>query len=192
MYDSPCIIDLADIYTVGAESGKQIEESKPFVHRVQLQGPKGEKVRLKGIFDGGAMINTIDTNIFKTVKHRLAEPKKSNKILCMASGTLVPSEGRWRGKVEVCGEIRSGEFKIFPSGGLWALLFGKPLLEAFDMKHKYGKVTIRIQSKRGDTIVLNEFGRTADTATAAVAGVSLTADIKQREACRGNFHPPSR
>jgi hypothetical protein len=72
------IIELAEIYTVATESGKTIlEESSPFVHGVELHGPKGETVRLKSVFDDSAGINAINTKVFATVKHRLSNLQSS-------------------------------------------------------------------------------------------------------------------
>ena len=70
LYDKR-IIDIAKIYTVAIESGKYLlEESDPFIHGVALQGPKGEVVHLRGVFDDGATINAIDSKIFALIKHR--------------------------------------------------------------------------------------------------------------------------
>lgn len=100
------IIELASIYTVGAETENSktntaLEESKPFIHEVKLMGPKGEIVRIKGVFDDGAMINAMDTVVFEKVKHRLAEVKMSDRQLRMANRALVLSGGRWQGNVEI-------------------------------------------------------------------------------------------
>jgi len=135
LYDT-CIIDIAEIYTVAMESGEfQLEESNPFIHGVALHGPKGEIVRLRGVFDDGAMINAIDSRVFSIVKHRLSRPKESDRILRMADGSLIPSAGTWTGIIEVGGVSLDGTFEIFPSGNSWALLFGKPLLRTFNMTH---------------------------------------------------------
>jgi hypothetical protein len=78
MYETR-IIDLAEIYTVSTESGQHLlEESDPFVHEVELHGPKGEIVRFRGVFDDGATINAIDEKLFAMIKHRLNRPRKSN------------------------------------------------------------------------------------------------------------------
>ena len=137
------IIDIAEIYTVGTESGKSLlEESDPFVHKVALQGPKGEAVRIRGVFDDGATMHAIDLRVFETLKHRLSRPKDSDHILRMADGSLVPSSGKWIGIIEVGGVSLEGAFEIFPSGNSWALLFGKPLLKTFDMTHRYKNDTV--------------------------------------------------
>jgi hypothetical protein len=192
LYDT-CIIDIAEIYNVGTESGKSLlEESDPCVHNVALQGPKGEAVRIRGVFDDGATINAIDLRVFETVKHRLSRPKDSDRILRMADGSLVPSSGKWIGIIEVGGVSLEGAFEIFPSGNSWALLFGKPLLKTFDMTHRYQNDTISLEGPSGPITLSNQFGRTMDSASAALAGVSLTADIKQCKALGGNDSSPSR
>jgi hypothetical protein len=104
-YDE-CIIDIANIYMVATESGKYLlEESDPFIHGVALRGPKGEVVRFRGVFNDGAGISAIDSEVFTMVKHRLSKPKESDCILRMANGVLVPSEGKWVGKIEVGGRV---------------------------------------------------------------------------------------
>lgn len=105
----------------------------------------------------------------------------SDRLLQMADGTIVPSRGKWSGTVEICGIQRRGMFEIFPSGGSWALLFGKPLMKTFDMEHHYADDTISLLGTEKELRMDNEFNRTQDAGTAAAAGVSLTADIKQRE-----------
>ena len=99
----------------------------------------------------------------------------------MADGTIVPSVGRWPGTIEVCGIWRNRTFEIFPSGGSWALLFRKPLMKMFNMEHCYVDATILPPGTEKELRMDNEFSRTQDCGTAAAAGVSLTADIKQRE-----------
>jgi hypothetical protein len=187
------IIDIAEIYMVVTESGKSLlEESDPFIHCVALEGPKGEIVWLRGVFDDGVTINAINSKAFTTVKHRLSEPKKSNHILHMANGLLIPSYGTWIGTIQVGGTSMEGAFEIFLSGDSWALLFGKPLLKTFDMTHQYKSDTISLEGPSGKVTLTNQFGQTLDSGSAAAAGVSLMADIKQSEAFRRNSHSPLR
>ena len=179
---------------MATESGKcLLEESDPFIHGVALRGPKGEVVRFRGVFDDGASISAIDSEVFAMIKHRLSKPKESDRILRMANGVLVPSEGKWIGNIEVGGVTLEGAFEIFPSGNSWALLFGKPLLRTFDMTHRYKNDTISLEGPSGNVVTLsNQFGRTMDSMSAALAGVSVTADIKQRKIFGGNYCSPSR
>jgi hypothetical protein len=82
------IIDLYDMESNNEEIG-----AIPFQHRIKLHDPQGEIVRLNSTFDDGAMVNAVDLCTFQTVKHCLNTPKKSNCIMCMANGRLVPSAG---------------------------------------------------------------------------------------------------
>jgi len=72
----------------------------------------------------------------------------------MADGTSIPSQGCWSGDVSLGGCTVKESFEIFPSGGGWSLLFGKPLLRKFKAVHDYGNDTIKIpQNGRWSTIV---------------------------------------
>jgi hypothetical protein len=65
----------------------------------------------------------------------------------MANGTLVPSGGTWIGHVIVGNVCAEGAFEIFPSGGAWDMLFGKPMLHAFDAIHNYTGDAVMLNSK---------------------------------------------
>jgi len=61
---------IIDLYGVGDIAKKAM--SIPFVQNVQLRGPKGEIVRMRSVFDDGAMVNAIDTKVYSQVKWRLS------------------------------------------------------------------------------------------------------------------------
>ena len=177
-----CIIHFADIYTVGSESKeKELEDSQPFIHGVKLHGPKGEIVRLNGVFNDRAMINAMDSRVFERIERRLGKVTPSDRLLWMVDGTIVPSAGRWSGTIKVCRIRRNGTFEIFLSGGSWALLFGKPLMKTFSMEHHYMDDTISLPGTEKELRMDTKFSQTRDCGTAAAAGVSLTANIKQCE-----------
>jgi hypothetical protein len=94
--------------------------------------------------------------------------------------------------VEVNGVTREGVFEIFPSGNSWALLFGKPLMKTFGMVHRYDNDTISFDGPSGQVTINNELGQTRDALSAEAAGVSLTSDIKQHKALKGDTNSPSR
>ncbi|KAF8869576.1 hypothetical protein BD779DRAFT_1419353, partial [Infundibulicybe gibba] len=108
-----------------------------FVHGVELGGPNGEVVRIRSVFDNGAMVNAIDAKLYETVKDRLAALGPSTKVLRMADGRLVSLVGTWEGVVTIQKVGGRGVFEIFDSGGAWGLLFGKPLLQEFRAQHHY-------------------------------------------------------
>ena len=97
----------------------------------------------------------------------------------MADGRRVPSVGLWKGKVTVKGVHREGTFEILNSNGAWAMLFGKPLLKAFNAIHDYTEDIIRIPSIVGPewVVLTNQFTSTQGAAGKLLA--NLTVDIKK-------------
>jgi hypothetical protein len=95
--------------------------------------------------------------MYEGIKHRMGGLQRSGKTLRMANGTLVSSRGYWDGFVRFGGARVQMVFEVFPSGGSWSFLFGKPLLERFAAVHNYSTDTIRIPGKAGAmTEVKNE------------------------------------
>lgn len=125
----------------------------PFVHLIGLKGEMGSVVEENGLFDDGAMVNSICKDRFALVKDVLGKLATSEKSLRMADGTIVPSYGRWTGGVTLGGRTAKAAFEIFPSGGGWSVLFGKPLLRAFQAIHNYEDDTLRIPHN-GDWMIL--------------------------------------
>jgi hypothetical protein len=154
MYSARPNPSIVDLYCV--ESEDKQHNSTPFLHTVQLQGPKGEIVRIKSTFDDGALVNAIDTNFFKEVEHRLTPLQTSGRILRMADGRLRPSKGAWTGKVTVADVPKTGTFEVFDSNGAWLALFGKPLLEKFKAVHDYDSDTVKIPNNNGWKQLQNE------------------------------------
>ena len=166
-----------DLYEVG--SLQEGEASLPFVHGVELSGPKGEIVRFRSVFDDGALVNAIDETLYLSLKSRLTALIPSERILRVADGRRVPSAGVWKGMVTVKGIRREGSFEIFNSNGAWGMLFGKPLLKTYNAVHDYSEDTIRIPQKEGTKweILTNQFTNKHGVAGKLLA--NLTVDIKQ-------------
>ena len=184
--------NISDLYGVGSQRNKNSgETSIPFVHGVELSGPKGEIVRFRSVFDDGALANAIDEKMYLTSKNRLSALAPSSRILKMADGRLVPSLGVWKGRVTVKGVSSLGTFQVLNSNGAWALLFGKPLLEAFNATHNYSDDTITIP--QGETWVTLENQFTSRRGIAGDLLANLTIDIKQLVNVSGDEIPsPSR
>ena len=123
------------------------DAAQAFIHEVYLEGSMKIQVRITATFDDGALVNVIDTAVFETIRDKLSPLQTSKRVLRMANGTLVPSGGTWIGRVIVGNVCAEGAFKIFPSGGAWDMLFGKPMLHAFDATHKYTGDTVTLNSK---------------------------------------------
>ena len=184
---------VSDLYNVGSlreENGRK-KESVPFVHDMELAGPKGENVRFRAVFDDGAMVNAIDEKMFELSKNRLTALEPSQMFLRMADGRLVPSRGIWRGKVTIKGVSVEGGFEVFGSNKAWAVLVGKPLLEKMKAIHDYGSDKVTIPRDGTTHIILeNQFSKTLGPAGSLLA--NLTIDIKQRTNFLGDLRSPSR
>ncbi|KAF8868433.1 hypothetical protein BD779DRAFT_1793882 [Infundibulicybe gibba] len=168
------------------EPGKVRKNSVPFVHGVELEGPNGEIVRIRSVFDDGAMVNAIDKKLHTKIKERLTMAKPSSKVLHMADGRLVPSAGIWEGGVTVAGIKNQGRFEIFDSGGAWGLLFGKPLLQAFKAQHDYEKDTIQVRQTDGMEAILKNQYRVLPATHPPGSLIGLTTDIKQTISLEGD------
>jgi hypothetical protein len=141
---------VCDLYAVGGASAAEEakEQAKPFVHEVCLLGPSGEVVRVRVIFDDGAMIGAMCVTIYEKVKHRLQGWCPSQRVLRMANGTLVKSQATWMGTIDLNGVRAQGTLEVFDSGGGWSFLFGKPMLRAFRATHNYEKDTIQVRDDK--------------------------------------------
>jgi hypothetical protein len=108
----------------------------------------------------------------------------------MANGALVPSVGYWEGYIRFGGVRVRASFEVFPSGGSWSFLFGKPLLEAFGAVHDYATDTIMVCGEKGPTTVSNQMGqlRLWDEAWGSVNTVSL--DPKSHATIAGGSSAP--
>ena len=105
--------NIVNLFTISASKDtKEEKETKPFIHRVQFQGPQGEIVRVWANVDDGAMREVMLTNIFKKVKHRLG----TSQLLREANGTVICSEVRWKGRIKVAGVSTEVTFEVFDSG----------------------------------------------------------------------------
>jgi hypothetical protein len=149
---------MCDLYAVGG-SGAASEDGmteRPFVHEVQLLGPKGEIVRVRVVFNDGAMICTMCSHIYKKVKHRLQGWKPSKRVLHMANGTLVKSQATWTGKVRLGSIQAEGTIEVFNSSGGWSFLFRKPMLRVFKANHDYEQDTIQVRDSQSVAELRNQ------------------------------------
>ena len=155
------------------------QKEVPFIHWLLLHGPRGEIIRVKALFDGGAMVGAMCTSFFNKVQHRLlGQTKASKRRLRVANGVIVPSQAVWSGVMELGGLRAEGEFEVFDSGGGWEFLFGKPLLHRFKALHDFDADTVTIRLANKSITLCNSVGKHAPTAP---IGISLTLDVKQRE-----------
>jgi hypothetical protein len=79
-----------DLYEVG--SLRVGEASIPFVHRVELAGPKGEIVRFRSVFDDGALVNAIDEALYFTLIRKNTLSLRQSRDSLMFPGCLDHSQ----------------------------------------------------------------------------------------------------
>lgn len=85
---------VSNLYSVGHEvvtCTTRLSEEVPFLHSVTLLGPSGEHVRVRALFDGGAMVGAMFSSVFEKVKHRLGTWRASMRRLRMANGSVICS-----------------------------------------------------------------------------------------------------
>ena len=83
---TPYTAPLADLLLAVDDQGQTDANRKDQVYRkwVHLLGPKGERVRVQAVIDGGAMKNTMCTTKWRAQRHRLSELHPSRVTLSMA------------------------------------------------------------------------------------------------------------
>ena len=145
---------LVDLYSMGDDSE---HITRLFIHEVGLKG-REKFIKIKGLFDDGAMVNSICSRVFRSLQNALGKLALSSKTLRMADGTRVPSQGCWRGDVSLGGHTVKGSFKVFPSGGGWSLLVGKPLLKQFKAVNNYDNDTLMIPQNGVWNTLVSEIG----------------------------------
>jgi len=84
---------------------------------------------MKGLFDDGAMVNSICKSAFALLKDKLGKLAPSQRTLCMADGTFVPSNGCWSRDVTLGGKSVRGTFEIFRVAVDGPYYSEKPLLK---------------------------------------------------------------
>ena len=126
----------------------------PYRHPIQLLADN--PVHITALFDEGAMVSAMSTEVYREVRDRLATgwspPQRS---LRMADGSVVPSVAHWKGTIQLGDRLQEGSFEVFDSKGSWAFLFGKPLLQAFEVVHDYKTDTITLPSKQPCNVLPN-------------------------------------
>ena len=163
--------EITDLYTVGYKAKEA--HITPFIHTIKIEGPQGEVVRIRGLFNKGALVNTMSSTVFEKVKMRLGPGTVSNQKLRMENGFVITSKAHWTGYVGLGSACAKIAFKVFNSRGNWAFLFGKPALEAFKAIHDYGNDTVTLMGIKGHAVVQGEVQQPYHVHIAKLAGVNL-------------------
>jgi len=153
--------DAINLYTASAHDTSYTRnghgKAVPFIHPIELKNQTGEVIRVRALFDNGAMSSAMCTTVFCTIKHRLKGWQPSTQMLRMADGTTTKVEVEWTGTIRIRDTEITGSFLVFNSGGGWAFLLGKPLLIAFKAIHEYETDTVTIGNSNSRTTLDNRF-----------------------------------
>lgn len=175
-------IKISDLYSIGHQevTKTQLEngEAVPFIHRIELDSPKGEIIRIRALFDDGAMVSAMCTLIFQKVKHQLHNLMQSNKHLCMADGSIIRPIGKWTGTIRIKGIKTQSTFEVFDSGKSWGFVLGKPTLHVFTAVHDYKTDTISIADEGGTITLDNQIAE--QRLIQRGDNINLTLDEKQK------------
>ena len=96
-----------------------------------------------------------------------------------SNGSIIPSLGQWVGWITIGKAIVICTFEVFPSGGSWAFLVGKPIQRLFSTIHNHTTDEISIPNGRGYKILINKIHYKHTIIILAYIGLGPTLDIKQ-------------
>lgn len=178
-------IQVFDVYIVG-QNPKHL--AQPFIHQHQLNilSPNGITTQVQANFDDSALINAMSVTKFNDIKHRLGHYKPSSRRLCMANGAITGAIAVWEGEMEIEGVKTFSSFEVFDSRDSWELLFGKPLLTAFNAIHKYKDDTVTIEHGGIKVVLENQVNNKRETGE-----MNQSSKDKEQESPAGNngAHP---
>ena len=185
----PAESQIVDLYTVGSEEPDEFEINPlpevPFVHGVAVNGPHGSVVQVRGMFDSGEMVNAMCSAVYDNIKHRLSPLQPLKRQLRMADGSVIPSVGQWVGDISLGSTTVACSFEVFPSGGSWGFLVGKPMQRSFRAIHNHATDEVSIPQGSGHEVLVNEVHYKHTIDMLAYVGLGPTADIKQQEVFGG-------
>ncbi|KAJ3507688.1 hypothetical protein NMY22_g16851 [Coprinellus aureogranulatus] len=173
--------DIVDVFSTDSQDVS--EES--FQHSVNMskRGVEGKR-RVMATFDGGALIGALCSRVWQTLEGDLRVRGRSNRILRMANGSLVPSQGVWTGRLEMKGVPIMVRLEIFDSGGSWEVLVGKPILRQARAVHDYAReiITLNTRCEGGPPVELRAGGGLeAEEAEAVEGQTSCPEQSEERE-----------
>ena len=177
-------LQLVDLYTVGSEEPEEFGINPlpevPFVHGIAVNGPRGSIVHIRGVFDSGAMVNVMCSTVYDEIKHRLSPLQPSSQRLRMVNGSIIHSKGQWAGQISLGKTTVACSFEVFPSGGSWGFLVGKPMQRSFGAIHNHATDEISIPHDSGHKVLVNEIHYKHAIDMLTYVGLGRTADIKQQ------------
>ena len=123
---------------------------------VCLQGPRRERVWMRAVIDGGAMLNMLCASEWEKQKDWLTLLQLSDVILSITDNHRIPSEGTWTGVMDVAGAKMTQSFEVFDSNGTFEVILGKLWLKSVQVTHHYTTDEITMTIEGRTTMLTNE------------------------------------
>ncbi|KAJ7091630.1 hypothetical protein C8R44DRAFT_531971, partial [Mycena epipterygia] len=127
----------------------------PFMQRMSFMGPRGERVRVRALWDGGAQVSALSTAFYQARARRLGPALPPRRRLRMADGRVVDEYGQWNGEFEVEDVRGNCTFEIFDGGGGWDVLIGKPLQAMLGAVHDMAADVVTLNSGGQSVVLVN-------------------------------------
>ncbi|KAG1859494.1 hypothetical protein C8R48DRAFT_605610, partial [Suillus tomentosus] len=159
---------------------------QPFMTQVNMYEEDGSSSGFHTHIDDRAMINVINAEAYHTASRRIGKLLPSTRVLRMADGSLVPSLCVWTGEIKWRTARTIVTFEVFPSGGSWKVLIGKPLLQQLHAVHDYTNDIISLPSTNplnpGPIVILNIFSTPAARSKRPISRrATVSEELKSKE-----------
>ena len=127
----------------------ECQNEQPFLHSVTLADDYSKEIADMALFDGGALIGAMSSDLFRRIRNRIQGWHTSTKRLRMADGTITYSLACWKGKIRFGNITIDATLEVFDSKGGWNILLGKPLLRALNALQDYTRDQVSVSNDNG-------------------------------------------
>lgn len=151
-------IEFIDLYTVNRlpNTPPDPHTCESFHAPITLLPPATSPFPTRCTIDDGACASIMDLQFWQTNSAALGPLQPSKRNFRMGNGSAQAAHGAWLGRVTLGGQTCEVRFDVFPSGGDWKILVGKPLLRALSAVHVYADNCLRIPCGDSFTTLRNE------------------------------------
>lgn len=127
--------------------------TRPFLQRIQLEGPDACIVRATAQVDDGASRNCISKTRWMNYAHCLGELQPTRTVISVANNTKVKALGRWYGIVRMGGTSVRSHFEVFECNDAFDIILGKPWLKDVRAIHDYATDELTIGAKGQQEVI---------------------------------------
>ena len=152
---------ILELYSVAGVHRKNL-----FRYDIFILNGNAPVIKVRAIFDSGAVINAMCAHVFDRIKHRLSGWEPHETRLRVANGQILKTAAKWTGSIQIENITVEGSFMVFDSGGGWDFIVGNPLMENFRAVHDFGNHSVTIkggtEKEEGEHVKLYSMGTAAE------------------------------